>query len=526
METPALFSRNHKVIARQYFWLSLVAAIAAVALSIVMRFHLSHPGTDSAIAPEDYLAVMTLHGTLMVFFVLTVAPQNAFGNLVLPLQLGAREMAFPTLNMLSFWLTAASLAVIVASYFAPGGGPISGWTAYPPLSAVGAVAGPGQGTGQTLWLVGIAIFSVASLMSSVNFIATTLECLPMPVPLTCWNWFVSAILGLLAFSVLLPAAGLLLMDRLAGTSFFIPGGLLIGDTLIKQSGGSPLLWQHLFWFFGHPEVYIAILPGMGLISQILSNFSRRPVFGYPAMVASTLAIGFFGLLIWGHHMFISGLNPYSAIAFSVLTMVIAVPSSVKTLNWIATIWGGRLELTVPMLFALGFVSIFVTGGLSGIFLGQPVLDQYFHDTYFVVAHFHLIMGVASVFALFAGTHYWFPLLFGRMMNERLGKLHFYLTFLGAYAIFLPMHFLGFAGNPRRYAELTNFRFLMDLLPIHQSITHAAYFTAAAQLIFLANLAWSLFRGQPAPPNPWRSTFPEWPQQSSDTNLIGTKPELL
>ncbi len=400
-------------------------------------------------------------------------------------------MAFPTLNMLGFWLTAVSLAIVITAFLVPGGGPISGWTAYPPLSAVGAVAGPGQGTGQTLWLVGIGIFAIASLIGSVNFITTTLEHLRHPLPLTVWNWFVAAILSLLAFSVLIPAAGLLLMDRLAGTSFFVPSGLLIGDTLLAHGGGSPLLWQHLFWFFGHPEVYIAILPGMGLISHILSTYSKRPMFGYPAMVASTLAIGFLGLLIWGHHMFSSGLNPYSGLAFSVLTMVIAVPSTVKTLNWLATIWGGNLELPTAMLFALGFVSVFVTGGLSGIFLGQPVLDQYFHDTYFVVAHFHLIMGVASIFALFAGTHYWFPLMFHRQLDERLGKLHFYATFLGAYAIFLPMHFLGFAGNPRRYAELGNFHFLMDLLPLHQSITYAAFFTAGAQLIFLLNLGLTL-----------------------------------
>jgi cytochrome c oxidase subunit 1 len=314
---------------------------------------------------------------------------------------------------------------------------------------------------------------------------------------------------LLAFGVLLAGGILLLLDRSAGTSFFIPAGVVVSDQVQNHSGGSPLLWQHLFWFFGHPEVYIAILPGMGLISQVLSTFSRRPVFGYPAMLASTVAIGFLGLLIWGHHMFISGLNPYSAIAFSVLTMVIGVPSSVKTFNWIATVWGGRLELTTAMLFALGFVSIFVTGGLSGLFLGQPALDQYFHDTYFVVAHFHLIMGVASIFALFAGTAYWFPLMFGRFINERLGKAHFYLTFLGAYAIFLPMHFLGFAGHPRRYAELTNFQFLTQLLPIHKEMTYAAYFTAAVQLLFVVNVFWSARWGANAPANPWRDSSPEW-----------------
>jgi cytochrome c oxidase subunit I len=510
METRQIFSRHHEVIGRQYFWLALFAALAAVALSIVMRFHLAgsgaEPGADS-FAPENYLAIMTLHGTLMVFFVLSVAPQSAFGNLMLPAQLGADGMAFPLLNMLSFWLTALSLVIVIASFLAPGGGPISGWTAYPPLSAVGAAAGPGQGIGQTLWLAGIGLFSLAALMGSVNFITTTLEHFRMPIRLTCWNWFIAAILSLLAFSVLLPAVTLLLFDRLAGTSFFIPGGLVFGDQILKREGGSPLLWQHLFWFFGHPEVYIAILPGMGVISEILSIFSRRPLFGYPAMLLSTLAIGFMGLLIWGHHMFISGLNPYSAIAFSVLTMAIAVPSAVKTFNWVATIWGGNLVLASPMLYAMGFLSIFVTGGLSGLFLGQPVLDQYFHDTYFVVAHFHLIMGIGSIFALFAATAYWFPAMFGRMMNETLGKWHFYLTFAGAYAIFLPMHFTGFAGNPRRYADLKNFRFLVELLPVHQWMSIAAYFTAAVQLLFLLNLFWSSRRGRLAPENPWPVSWP-------------------
>jgi cytochrome c oxidase subunit I len=501
METSQIFSRDHKVIGRQYFWLSLIAAVAAIVLSVIMRFHLANPDTG-LLAPENYLAILTLHGTLMVFFVLSVAPQSAFGNLMLPEQLGADGMAFPFLNMLSFWVTVVSLAVVIASYLAPGGGPISGWTAYPPLSAVGPAAGPGQGTGQTLWLVGIGLFSLGALLGSINFISTTLEHFRMPVPITCWNWFIAAILGLLAFSVLLPAVMLLLFDRLAGTSFFIPAGLVFGETPLKQGGGSPLLWQHLFWFFGHPEVYIAILPGMGAVSQIMSAFSRRPIYGYRMMLLSTLAIGFFGLLIWGHHMFISGLNPYSAIAFSVLTMTIAIPSAVKTFNWIATIWGGNLVLASPMLYAIGFVSVFVTGGLSGLFLGQPALDQYFHDTYFVVAHFHLIMGIGSVFALFASTAYWFPAMFGRMMNEPLAKWHFYLTFIGAYAIFIPMHFVGIAGNPRRYADLSNFEFLRPLMPIHQVMSQAAYFTAAVQLIFLVNLIWSARRGPIAGPNPW------------------------
>ena len=320
---------------------------------------------------------------------------------------------------------------------------------------------------------GIALFCIGAVMGAINFIATVLDLRApglrlMQLPLTCWNWLVTAILSLLGFPVLLAAAMLLLLDRHAGTSFFVPGNLVVSDRVMAHSGGSPLLWQHLFWFFGHPEVYIAILPGMGLISEIISTFARKPVFGYKVMVVATFSIGFLGLLVWGHHMFTSGMSPYSSIAFSVLSMTIAVPSATKTFNWLATLWGGRIEFTTAMLFALGFVSVFVTGGLSGIFIGQPVLDLYFHDTYFVVAHFHLIMGVAAIFGIFAGIFYWFPLMFGRMLNETLGKIHFFGTFIGVYALFGPMHVAGIAGNPRRYSDFTNFTFLSPLLPLHGS----------------------------------------------------------
>ncbi len=513
-----LFSRDHRVIGKQYFFLSLFSVVTGVLLSVLMRFHLVYPDAAlpwlGVLTPERYLAIMTMHGTLMIFFVLTTAPQNAFGNCFLPEQIGARDMAFPVLNMLSFWTTLLSLLIMIAAFFAPGGGPLSGWTAYPPLSAVGAISGPGEGPGQTLWFISLGVFCVSSLMGSINFIATVLELRGpgmslMRMPLPCWSWLITAMLSLLAFPVLFSACTLLLLDRLGGTSFFIPAGLVVADRALPNAGGSPLLWQHLFWFFGHPEVYIAILPGMGIVSQILSTFSRKPVFGYKAMIYAMFAIGFLGLLVWGHHMFISGLNPYSTLAFSVLTMVIGVPSAIKTFNWIATAWRGSLRLTTPMLFALGFVSVFITGGLSGMFLGQPGLDQYFHDTYFVVAHFHLIMGVASIFGIFAATTYWFPKLFGRMMHEKLGKLHFYLTFVGVYAIFLPMHFAGFAGNPRRYADFTSFEFLAPLLPLHRFMSYAAYFTAAAQLLFLWNLFRSVRKGPVAPVNPWEATTLEW-----------------
>jgi cytochrome c oxidase subunit 1 len=523
-----VFSTDHKVIGIQYFLLALFSVFLGIALSALMRFHLSYPeakvklferlwpdaAAGGVMTPELYLSLMTMHGTIMVFFVLTTAPQGGFGNYFLPLQIGAEDMAFPVLNMLSFWTTFLSLGVLCAAFFVEGGAPLGGWTAYPPLSAVGAIAGPGQGTGMTLWVVSIALFCVASLMGAINFITTVLEMRTsgmslMRMPLTCWGWFVTAIISLFAFGVLLAAGILLLLDREMGTSFFVPAGLLINDRMLGNKGGSPLLWQHLFWFFGHPEVYIAILPGMGIVSTVLSVFSRRPVFGYSAMVVAMMAISFLGFLVWGHHMFISGMSPYSSIAFSVLTLVIGVPSAIKTFNWLGTIWGGQLRLTTAMLFALGFVSLFVTGGLTGLWLGQPALDLYFHDTYLVVGHFHMIMGVASIFAMFAATFYWFPKMFGRMLNETLGRIHFYCTFLGVYAIFIPMHFVGIAGSPRRYADFQQFDFLKDHLLLHKFMTHAAFFTAAIQLVFLANLVWSWRKGQKAPANPWEATTLEW-----------------
>jgi cytochrome c oxidase subunit 1 len=539
-----IFSLDHKVIGIQYYFLALFSVFLGMGLSVLMRFHMVYPDAKVSLfeklwptgaaggimTPELYLSLMTMHGTIMVFFVLTTAPQGGFGNFFLPIQIGAEDMAFPVLNMLSFWTTFLALCVMVAAFFVPGGAPLAGWTAYPPLSAVGPLSGPGEGAGQSLWVISIAIFCGASLMGAINFIATTIDLRArgmsmMRLPLTCWSWFVTAILGLLGFAVLLAAGVLLLLDRMAGTSFFLPAGLVINDQILNHKGGSPLLWQHLFWFFGHPEVYIAILPGMGLASQLLSTFSRKPIFGYRAMVYAILGIGFLGFFVWGHHMFMSGMNPYSAMAFSVLTMSIGVPSAIKTFNWIGTLWGGRIRLTTAMLFALGFVSLFVTGGISGIFLGQPALDLYFHDTYFVVGHFHMIMGVAAIFGMFGGTFYWFPKMFGRMMNETLGKIHFYLTFLGVYAIFTPMHFLGIAGNPRRYADFTNFEFMNNLMPIHKFMTHAAIFTATVQLIFVINLFWSMKKGAKAPPNPWDSTTLEWtiPSPPPFDNFAGKHP---
>jgi cytochrome c oxidase subunit 1 len=533
-----VFSIDHKVIGIQYLCLALFSVFVGMGLSLLMRLHLAWPTAKwfffkgGLMTPEQYLALMTMHGTIMVFMVLTTAPQSGFGNYFLPIQIGAADMAFPVLNMLSFWTTFLSLAVMIAAFFVAGGAPIGGWTSYPPLSALGEIAGPGQGAGETLWIVGLAIFCGASLMGALNFITTLIDLRAKGMtlgrlPLTCWTWFVTAILGLLAFGVLLAACILLLLDRIAGTSFFVPGGLVITDQVVTwHKGGSPLLWQHLFWFFGHPEVYIAILPGMGVTSHLLSTFSRKPVFGYRAMVGAVCGIGFLGFCVWGHHMFISGMSPYSAFAFSILTMTIGVPSAIKTFNWLGTLWGGKITFNCAMLFALGFVSLFVSGGLSGLFLAQPSLDLYLHDGYFVVAHFHLIMGVAAIFGMFAGMYFWFPKMFGRFLNEGVGKVHFWLTFIGVYAIFMPMHFLGLAGHPRRYFDTTAVVYLAKLQPVHVFISIAAFITIGAQLLFLFNFFWSLKAGKEAKEeNPWHATTLEWsiPSPPPHDNFGGLEP---
>jgi len=511
-----IFSLDHKVIGIQYFFLALTAVWVGMFLSLLMRIHMIWPTVTipliGDIKPETYLSLMTMHGTIMVFFVLTTAPQGGFGNYVLPIQIGAPDMAFPVLNMLSFWTTFVAYMVMLAAFFVQGGAPLHGWTGYPPLSALQS-AGPGEGLGADLWITSIAIFCIASLMGALNFITTTLDLRAkgmtlMRMPLTVWSWFITAILGLLAFGVLLSAGILLLMDRNLGTSFYVPL-VMVNGQIMGHKGGSPLLWQHLFWFFGHPEVYIAILPGMGVASQVLSTFSRKPIFGYKAMVYAMLSIGFLGFMVWGHHMFMSGMSPYSAFAFSILTMCIGVPSAIKTFNWLGTMWKGRLRFHTPMLYAIGFVSLFVSGGLSGPFLAQPVLDIQLHDTAFVPAHFHLIMGVAAIFGIFAATYYWFPKMFGRMMNETLGRIHFFITLAGTYAIFMPMHYAGMAGQTRRYSQFTEVAYLQKLIPLNTFITYAAIITVSAQIIFVINLFWSMFKGPKASDNPWEATTLEW-----------------
>jgi cytochrome c oxidase subunit I len=467
--------------------------------------------------PEYYLSLLTMHGTIMVFFVLTNAPFAAFGNYFLPIQIGAEEMAFPRFNMMSFWITFLAWVVMMTSFFVADGPPISGWTAYAPLSAVGGDAGPGLALGQTLWAISIAIFCIGSLLSALNFISTTLDLRTKGMslarmPFSSWAWFVTSVISLLAFAVLLPACILLILDRVAGTSFFIPGGLVLGDKLQPHSGGSPLLWQHLFWFFGHPEVYIAILPSMGIVCTILPVFARKPLLGPRAVIGSMIAIGFLSYMVWGHHMFVSGMNPLSANLFSIPTLIITIPATILTLLLIGTVYGAKMRFTSAALFCLGFISVFISGGISGFFLAQPALDTVLHATYFVVAHFHFVMAVASIFGVFAGTYFWFPKMTGRMMSESLGKLHFWLTFVGVYAIFMPMHYLGLAGNVRRYSAFVN-DYAIALIPVHKFITIAALLTGAAQLIFLFNLIWSRFRGPIASENPWEATSLEWSTSS-------------
>ena len=511
-----IFSLDHKVIGLQYYFLALAAVFTGMFLSLLMRIHLIWPTAQipliGEIKPETYLSLLTMHGTIMVFFVLTTAPQGGFGNYFLPIQIGAPDMAFPVLNMLSFWTTFVGFIVLLAAFFVTGGAPLHGWTGYAPLSAL-TNSGPGEQLGADLWITSIAIFCIASLMGALNFITTTLDLRAkgmtlMRMPLTVWSWFITAILGLLAFGVLLSAGILLLLDRNLGTSFYIPL-VVVNGQIMGHKGGSPLLWQHLFWFFGHPEVYIAILPGMGVASQLLSTFSRKPIFGYRAMVYAIMAIGLLGFMVWGHHMFMSGMSPYSAFAFSLMTMSIGVPSAIKTFNWLGTLWGGKIRLQSPMLFAIGFVSLFVSGGLSGPFLAQPVLDIPLHDTYFVVGHFHLIMGVAAIFGIFGATYYWFPKMFGRMMNENLAKVHFIITLIGTYAIFMPMHYLGMAGQTRRYSQFTEVAYQTKLIPLQTFMTYAAFVTIGAQFIFLFNLFWSMWKGPKASDNPWEATTLEW-----------------
>jgi cytochrome c oxidase subunit I len=527
-----VFSLDHKIIGLQYYALALAAVVTGMVLSWIMRIHLVWPNAPipglgalakvgapgGVVTPEYYLQLMTMHGTLMVFFVLTNAPFAAFGNYFLPIQIGAEDMAFPRFNMMSFWTTFVAFCILISAFFVGDGPPLSGWTGYAPLSAVGKDAGPGQAIGQSLWGISIFVFCIASLLGSLNFIATTLDLRTKGMtlsrmPIVTWAWFITSCIALLAFAVLMPACLLLILDRVAGTSFFIPAGLNVADHIQPHQGGSPLLWQHLFWFFGHPEVYIAILPAIGIVSHILICNMRKNMLSHKVLIYCMMAIGFLSYMVWGHHMFLSGMNPFSALVFSFPTLMITIPATIMTLIWLGSLYGSNLRINSASLFCLGFISMFVSGGVSGFFLAQPSIDIYLHATYFVVGHFHMVMGVAAIMGVFAGTYFWFPKMTGRMMNETLGRWHFFFTLIGTYAIFMPFHYLGLAGNVRRYSAFQD-DFLVPLIPVHKFITYAALFTGAAQLIFIANLAYSRFKGPQASPNPWECTSLEWSTPSS------------
>src|SRR5690554_4661425 len=521
-----IFSLDHKMIAKQYLLTGIFWAIMGGLLSLVFRLQLAFPNMDMTwlkpvlgewiqngkIDPEFFLALVTMHGTMMVFFVLTLGFSGTFANFLIPLQIGARDMASPFLNMLSYWVFFLSIVIMFTSLLIENGPAGGGWTIYPPLSVL-PQAVPGSGLGMTMWLVSMALFIISTLMGGLNYISTVINMRTVgmsfsKLPLTVWGLFMTAILGLLTFPVLFGAVLLLIFDRSFGTSFFLTD-IYIGGEALSNMGGSPLLFQHLFWFLGHPEVYIAILPAFGIVSEIISTNSRKPIFGYIAMVISMFVILVLSVVVWAHHMFVSGMDPFLGTLFMLASFIIAVPSSVKVFNWLTTLWRGNIHFTPPMLFAIGFVSYFISGGVTGLFVANSALDIPLHDTYFIIAHFHLVMGSASFFGLLAGVYHWYPKMFGRMMDRGLGHLHFWLTFIGVYLVFFPMHYLGLGGFPRRYYSFTNFDAFSTFADLNVFITIAAIVTFSAQLIFLYNFFYSMFRGRVAPANPWRSNTLEW-----------------
>ena len=547
-----VFSKDHKVIGIQYYLTAMVMALIAGLLAMLIRLQIAWPEkswpaltrllptgfTDGVMNPEFYARLFTWHGTIMVFFVLSTAPVSGFGNLLIPLQAGARDMAFPFLNGLSYWTFLVGCVVILTSFFVGAGAAAAGWTSYPPLSALKGTV-PGSQTGQTFWIIGMVFFIASFTMGGLNFATTILNLRTkglsmMRMPLTMWSMLLVAVLGLLSFPALTAASLMLIFDRHFGTSFFLPAGLAVsGAALVGpdgsplHQGGTPLLWQHLFWFLGHPEVYILMLPALGFTSDIIATFCRKPIFGYRTMVGALLAIATLSFVVWGHHMFVSGMSPYLAMAFAVFTMLIAVPSAVKVFNWLATLWRSRIRYTTAMLWALGVVSLFISGGLSGIFLGQSAVDIHLTDTYFVVAHFHLIMAGAALFGVFGATAYWFPKMFGRMMNETLGKLHFWLTFVAYYSTFFPMHYIGVSGHMRRLYDPYQYEFLKGFQPINQFITISAFVLGTSQLVFFVNFFWSAFRGKKASENPWDANGLEWttPSPPPHGNWPGPIPEV-
>ena len=515
--TKYIWSQDHKVIAIQYSITAMFVGLVALGLSAMMRLQLGFPDSFSFITPTDYYQFITMHGMIMVIFLLTALFLGGFGNYLIPLMIGSRDMVFPYMNMMSYWVYLVSVIVLLTSFFVPGGPTGAGWTLYPPQAILPGT--PGSELGIVLMLVSLALFIVAFTMGGLNYVTTILQARTrgmtlMRMPLSLWGIFMATILGLLAFPALFVSAVMMTLDKVAGTSFFMPAIMSMGQNL-DHEGGSPILFQHLFWFFGHPEVYIVALPAFGLVSDLLSTHARKSIFGYRMMVWAILAIGGLSFIVWAHHMYVSGMNPYFGFFFATTTLIIAVPTAIKVYNWVLTLWQGNIRMTVPMLFAIGFIFTFTHGGLTGIFLGNVVVDLPLSDTYFVVAHFHMVMGVSPILVVFGSIYHWYPKITGKMFNQTLGKLHFWITFLGTYAIYLPMHYLGFLGVPRRYYAMGDTEFMPEsAFTLNQSITISALIVGAAQFIFLYNIIVSLKKGKDAGSNPWEATSLEW--QTPDT----------
>lgn len=542
-----VFSQDHKMIAKQFLITGMIWAVAGGLMSVLFRLQLGYPettfpwledligkwGKGGRITPEAYYALVTTHGTVLVFFVLTAGLSGTFANLLIPLQVGARDMASPFLNMLSYWFFFLASVIMMSSIFVETGPFSGGWTAYPPLSALGD-ASPGSKVGMDLWIISMAVFVISSLLGGLNYIATILNMRTKGMsmtrlPLTIWALFFTAVLGVLSFPVLLSGFILLIFDRNFGTSFYLSDIFLAStNTALPNEGGSAILFQHLFWFLGHPEVYIILLPAMGMVSEILSTNARKPIFGYMAMVASLFAIAILAFLVWAHHMFVTGLNPFLGSIFVLLTLLIAVPSAIKVFNWLTTLWRGNIRFTPGMLFAIGFVSLFISGGLTGIWLGNSALDIHLHDTYFVIAHFHIVMGVASMFGMFAGIYHWYPKMYGKYLNNTLGYIHFWITMIGAYLIFWPMHYEGLAGMPRRYYDYTMWESFKQFVELNRFISTVAMIVFAAQFLFLFNFFYSIFKGRKLKTqNPWGSNTLEWttPIEPMHGNWPGEIPEV-
>ena len=510
--TKYVWSQDHKVIAIQYGGTAIFVGLVALVLSALMRLQLGFPETFDFIDPSAYLQFVTMHGMIMVIYLLTALLLGGFGNYLIPLMIGARDMVFPYLNMLSFWFYLLSVIILMASFFVPGGPTGAGWTLYPPQAILEGT--PGYDWGIILMLASLAVFIIAFTMGGLNYVTTVLQARThgmtlMRMPLTIWGIFTATVLGLLAFPALLVSAIMMMLDKLIGTSFFMPALVSLGENL-DYTGGSPVLFQHLFWFFGHPEVYIVALPAFGMVSDVLATHARKNIFGYRMMVWAIVAIGGLSFVVWAHHMYVSGMHPAFGFFFATTTLIIAIPTAIKVYNWVLTLWQGNIHLTVPMLFAIGFIFTFTHGGLTGLFLGNVVIDLPLSDTYFVVAHFHMVMGVSPIMVLFAAIYHWYPLMTGRMFNPTLGKLHFWFTFLGTYAIYLPMHYIGILGVPRRYFAMGTTDFIPESAQtLNAGITVSALIVGVSQLFFLANVFWSMRHGEKTGHNPWGATSLEW-----------------